>query len=155
MLNVLKIRSVAADDLPEWRVLWDGYNEFYGRVGPTRLPGEVTQTTWSRFLDPADPVYCIVAESGGVIVGIAHYLFHPSTTQPSNVCYLQDLFTSPDARGMGVGSALIQEVYSRAAGTGASRVYWQTHESNATARRLYDQVAEFRGFVVYSRQLQK
>ena len=66
-----------------------------------------------------------------------------------NYCYLQDLFTAPEARGRGAGRALIEAVYERANSAGASRVYWLTHESNATARALYDTLADRPGFIQY------
>lgn len=145
----LIIRPVAATDLPAWMPLWDGYNAFYGRTGPTALPVEVTQATWSRFLDADEPVHALVAESEGRLLGLAHFLFHRSTIQVGPTCYMQDLFTVATSRGKGVGRALIEAVYRRARDAGAPRVYWQTHESNASAMRLYDRVAERSGFVVY------
>ncbi|MDE2248289.1 MAG: GNAT family N-acetyltransferase [Xanthomonadaceae bacterium] len=148
-----RIRPVAAADLAAWRPLWDGYNAFYGRHGDTALAEEVSRTTWSRFLDPAEPVHALVAEHEGRLLGLAHFLFHRSTTQLGLSCYLQDLFTAPDARGRGVGRALIEAVYRRAGEAGSPRVYWQTHETNGSAMRLYDQVAERSGFVVYRKLL--
>ena len=68
-------------------------------------------------------------------------------------CYLQDLFTAESARGQGIGRALIEAVYERARAAGASRVYWQTHETNRTAMLLYDRIAERSGFLVYRRNL--
>jgi GNAT superfamily N-acetyltransferase len=105
--------------------------------------------TWSRFFDGYEPVRALVAESGGALLGLAHYLFHRSTIAIEPTCYLQDLFTNEQARGKGVGTALINEVYARAKLAGSSRVYWQTHETNQTAMRLYDKVADRSGFVVY------
>jgi GNAT superfamily N-acetyltransferase len=147
----LAIRPVAAADLAAWRPLWDGYNAFYGRAGETALPDEVTRVTWSRFLDDAEPVHALVAELDGRIAGLAHYLFHRSTTAIGPSCYLQDLFTAEAARGRGVAAALIEAVAARARAAGAPRLYWQTHETNAPARRLYDRVAERSGFIVYRR----
>ena len=147
------IRAVAAGDFDQWKSLWDAYNAFYGRTGPTALPEEITRATWSRFFDANEPVHALVAESSGRIVGLAHYLFHRSTTQLAPVCYLQDLFTVEESRGKGVGRALIEAVYERAREAGAKRVYWQTHETNATAMRLYEQVAERSGFIVYRREV--
>ena len=98
-------------------------------------------------------MFALVAESDGGLVGLVHYLFHRSTSRIAPTCYLQDLFTLPAARGKGVGRALIEAVYSRARDQGLQRVYWQTHESNATGRRLYDRVAENEGFIVYSHTL--
>jgi GNAT superfamily N-acetyltransferase len=147
------IRAVAAGDFDAWKPLWDAYNAFYGRKGPTALPEEITQATWSRFFDSDEPVHALVAESAGRIVGLAHYLFHRSTTQLGPICYLQDLFTVEEARGKGIGRALIEAVYGKAREGGAKRVYWQTHETNATAMRLYEQVAERSGFIVYRKDV--
>lgn len=143
------IRAATKDDFPMWKPLWDGYNAFYGRKGQTALPSEVTQTTWSRFFDPSEPMHAMVAESSGRLLGLAHYLFHRSTTQIAPTCYLQDLYTIESARGKGVGRALIDAVCRDARSAGSPRVYWQTHETNVVAMRLYDKVAEKSGFLVY------
>ncbi|MET3654681.1 GNAT family N-acetyltransferase [Dyella japonica] len=147
------IRDVTERDFHPWKPLWDGYNAFYGRSGATELPDDITLSTWSRFLDPAEPVHALVAESEGQLLGLTHYLFHRSTISVVDSCYLQDLFTVPQARGMGVGRALIEAVYAKAREAGASRVYWQTHETNATAMKLYDNLAEKSGFIVYRKPL--
>jgi GNAT superfamily N-acetyltransferase len=147
------IRPIAPEDHAAWRPLWDGYNAFYGRHGDTALPEHVTQVTWQRFFDANEPVFALVAEHAGVVVGLAHYLFHRSMTRIEPVCYLSDLFTLPSLRGRGVGRALIEAVCVQARAAGASRVYWQTHETNAAGRLLYDQVAKHHGFIVYSREL--
>lgn len=146
----ITIRSVRPEDFAHWLPLWDGYNAFYGRHGPTALPLDITETTWKRFLDPAEPVHAVVAERDGAIVGLAHYLFHRSTIHARLTCYMQDLFTDERLRGRGVARALILAVYQRAAAAGSPRVYWQTHESNARAMMLYDKVAARSGFVVYT-----
>ena len=143
------IREIAKTDYVQWLPLWDGYNHFYGRSGPTALPDDITATTWARFFDEMEPVHALVAELDGRLIGLTHYLFHRSTTAIAPICYLQDLFTSADARGKGVGRALIEGVYARARAAGAPRVYWQTHETNQTAQSLYNQVAEKSGFIVY------
>ena len=147
------IRDIAPSDHEQWLPLWEGYNAFYGRSGPTALPAEITATTWKRFFEPAEPVHALVAELDGRLVGLAHYLFHRSTILVAPICYLQDLFTAPDQRRAGVGRALIEAVYRRAQQAGSARVYWQTHETNLLARRLYDQVAERSGFIVYRKNI--
>ena len=143
------VRDIERADYEQWLPLWTGYNAFYGRAGPTALPAGITDTTWRRFFDAAEPVHALVAQQGQRLVGLAHYLFHRSTTALEPVCYLQDLFTAADRRGSGVGGALIEAVYSRARGAGARRVYWQTHETNLVAQRLYDRIAQRSGFIVY------
>jgi GNAT superfamily N-acetyltransferase len=147
------IRPVTHADYEGWKPLWDGYNAFYGREGPTALAPEITRTTWQRFLDPHEPVHALVAKSDGRILGLAHYLFHRSTLMVGPACYLQDLFTVPQARGGGVGAALIEAVCERASAIGCPRVYWHTRESNTTARRLYDHVAQRSGAIVYHKLL--
>jgi GNAT superfamily N-acetyltransferase len=149
MPSDLLVRSVTRQDYAQWLPLWDGYNAFYGRSGPTALAPEITAMTWARFFDAYEPVHALVAESGGTLLGLTHYLLHRSTTAIEPSCYLQDLFTNAAARGKGVGRALINGVYAQARLAGSPRVYWQTHETNLTAQLLYDKVAEKSGFIVY------
>jgi GNAT superfamily N-acetyltransferase len=146
----IHVRAIAQADFAQWKPLWDGYNAFYGRLGNTALPEHITQATWQRFFDETEPVFGLVANEGSTLVGLAHYLFHRSTTRIEAVCYMQDLFTEPSARGRGVARALIEGVYREAQSRRASRVYWHTQASNVTARMLYDKVAKHYGFVVYS-----
>jgi GNAT superfamily N-acetyltransferase len=153
MSAAVSVRFVTREDYAEWLPLWEGYNRFYGRFDATALPEEIRRTTWSRFFDAYEPVHAMVAEADGRLVGLAHYMFHRSTITIEPTCYLQDLFTAEAARGKGVGRALIEAVYAQARLAGVVNVYWRTHASNATARRLYDTVAEDSGFVVYKRRL--
>ena len=143
------VRPLRTEDREQWQPLWDGYNLFYERPN---FPADITEVTWNRFFDPAEPVSAAVAELDGTVVGLAHYLYHRSTTMIEDVCYLQDLFTAPEARGLGIGRALIEHVYSEAEKAGATRVYWQTHEENP-ARKLYDRVADVTPFRRYVKAL--
>jgi GNAT superfamily N-acetyltransferase len=149
MSQRLTVRLVAPTDLDQWEALWEGYNTFYERT----VPPEITRMTWSRFFDVSEPVHALVAEKDGRLLGLVHYLFHRSTDLIGPTCYLQDLFTAEEARGQGVGRALIEAVYERAKAAGSPLVYWQTHETNVTAMALYDKVAERSGFLVYENQL--
>jgi GNAT superfamily N-acetyltransferase len=153
MLESIVVRPIERRDYANWRVLWDGYNAFYGRVAATALPEAVTAATWDRFFSEREPVHALVATTEERVVGIAHYLFHRSTTRLNDVCYLQDLFTAEHFRGRGVGRALIVAVYDAARLAGSPRVYWQTHSSNTAGRVLYDKVALHRGFIVYDHDL--
>ena len=149
MSDDVTIRFVTRDDYAQWLPLWDGYNAFSERSGPTALAPEITAMTWQRFFDAYEPMHALVADAGGTLIGLTHYLFHRSTTAIAPTCYLQDLFTSEAARGKGVGRALINGVYAQAKLAGSPRVYWQTHETNHTAMQLYDKVADKPGFVIY------
>ncbi len=149
----LVVREIQSNDFDSWLPLWNGYNAFYGRTGATALPAEITQATWTRFFNPIEPVFAMVAQDDGEIVGLVHYIFHRSTTRLGPVCYLQDLFTTPSRRKLGIGSALINSVYQQAALAGSNRVYWQTQTTNEAGRALYDKLAQHSGFIVYSHEL--
>jgi len=149
----LLVRELQPTDRAAWQRLWDGYNVFYGRTGAAALAPEVTEMTWSRFFDRYEPVHALVAERAGALIGLTHYVLHRSTIQLMPVCYLEDLYTLESARGQGVASALIEAVYAVARAAGIRGVYWQTHESNAVARRLYDKIATRLGFIVYDKAL--
>nr|WP_314076249.1 GNAT family N-acetyltransferase [uncultured Roseococcus sp.] len=147
------IRPVAREDFDQWLPLWLGYNAFYDREGETALDPAITQATWSRFFDGYEPVFGLVAEENGTLLGMTNYIFHRSTTLLGPTCYLQDLFTTPAARGKGVGRALIEGVHERAREAGCGRVYWQTHTTNTAGRLLYDKVAQHMGFIVYTKPI--
>ena len=153
MSAAVHVRFVTRGDYAEWLPLWEGYNAFYKRFGATALPDAVTQVTWARFFDAYEPMYAMVAEADGRLIGLVHYLWHRSTITIEPTCYLQDLFTAEAARGKGVGRALIEAVYEQARLAGVVQVYWRTHVTNATARRLYDQVAEESGSLVYKKRI--
>jgi len=141
------VRALAAADKAAWLPLWAGYLTFY----ETSVPAEVTETTFARLTGGDAAMFGLVAEDNGRVIGIAHAVVHSSTWAKAPYVYLNDLFVAPDARGSGAGRALIEAVYKRADEMGAGRVYWLTHETNATARRLYDTLAVNDGFVEYRR----
>nr|WP_283949940.1 GNAT family N-acetyltransferase [Limobrevibacterium gyesilva] len=131
------------DDRPEWTRLWQGYLAFYNTV----LPDARYSETWRRLMS-GDGLYGFGARQDGKLVGITHYLFHPSTWV-DDVCYLQDLFVDESVRGQGAGRKLIEAVAAAARAKGAPRLYWLTHQDNATARRLYDTLARWHGHLRY------
>ncbi len=146
-MSQFTVRPLADADKAQWLPLWQGYLTFY----ETQIPDAATELTWRRLVDPEGPIKGFCADSGGRLLGIVHYLFHPVTWSVGPRCYLEDLFTTSEARGKGVGRALIEAVYAAADARGADQVYWLTAETNATARRLYDSVAKKTPFIKYRR----
>jgi GNAT superfamily N-acetyltransferase len=144
------IRDIAPTDRAQWDVLWQGYLKFY-KVAD--MPADITERTWERFFDADEPVFAMVAEEGETLLGLVHYAFHRNTWCLDDVCYLEDLFAAEAARGKGVGRALIEAVYEKAAQKNATRVYWMTQDGNATARKLYDKVAGKTDFIQYRKYL--
>ncbi|WP_194410912.1 GNAT family N-acetyltransferase [Microbacterium cremeum] len=146
-----EIRALTAADHATWLPLWRGYLEFYEAT----LSDEQTDLTWSRLMDPQFPVWGAIATSEGKAIGLVHWLTHPATWSAEPYCYLEDLFVAPETRGAGAGRALIEHVADWARAHGSGKVYWLTHETNATARALYDRVATRTGFVHYEMGLDR
>ncbi len=144
----LQIRSIDQDEHQEWRTLWTAYLEFY----QTQVAEEVYETTFRRLQggQPYDP-RGLIAWLDAKPVGLVHYMFQRHCWKVENVCYLQDLIVLPEARGTGLGRALIEAVYERADAAGCPTVYWTTAEDNAQARKLYDRVAARTPFIKYQR----
>jgi len=139
------IRSVLPNDQPSWQRLWRGYCDFY----QADVRDEVTQRTWKRILDPDSAIMCVLAESEGQVVGFAHCVVHENTWETQPVCYLEDLYVDPAARGRGIGKALLEWLRNAMRAEGWARLYWVTHKDNHTARALYDQFAQADDFVRY------
>lgn len=139
------VRPLKAEDKNQWTPLWQGYLEFY----KTELSDEQSELTWQRLVDTNYNLHCLVVEVDGKIQGITHYSFQTSTWAHKNYCYLEDLFTAPASRGKGLGRLLINSVKDIAVSEGSSRLYWNTDETNATARKLYDSYSLDSGKVQY------
>ncbi|HEX5967701.1 MAG TPA: GNAT family N-acetyltransferase [Intrasporangium sp.] len=140
---MVTITGLDEADREAWEGLFRGYLRFYRQD----LAQDVLDRLWDDLLSAAR-VHALGARLDGRLVGITHFLAHPSTWG-ADVCYLEDLFTDPEARGRGVGRSLIDGVVAWAREQGCGAVYWQTHQANSTARRLYDEVGTFEGFIVY------
>lgn len=144
----ITIRPLEVADHEAWDTLFRAYIRFYA----AQVPEEVIALAWQRLLEQQDGFLALVAtDENGHLVGLAHALFHRSTWSATWYCYLEDLFVDPAARGRGVGRALIEAVYHEADKRGATRTYWATMGDNATARRLYDELATLSPFVQYRR----
>ena len=145
----IQIIPIAADQKLQWLPLWRGYQAFY----KTDIPESVSDITWHRLFDPAEPMGAALAWNGDKAVGLVHHIQHRSCWTVGDYCYLQDLFVTDEARGLGIGRKLIEYVYAYAKGRGCSRVHWLTHETNTHAMQLYNNIADRSGFIQYRKLL--
>ncbi|MEO0751566.1 MAG: GNAT family N-acetyltransferase [Pseudomonadota bacterium] len=148
MPDTFRIRPVAPADKPAWAALWQAYLAFYD----TTVTPEIYDTTFARLCDPDQSAQCgLLAVQDDTPVGLVHYIYHPHNWKLEPVCYLQDLFAAPEARGIGVGRKLIEAVYAAADTAGCPSVYWLTQDFNTTARQLYDRIGVHTPFIKYNR----
>ncbi len=148
MSEPITIRPLQPADEAEWRRLWKAYLEYY----ETSVPEEVYQTTFQRLISADHPNQKgLIALQEGRPAGLVHYIYHPHNWKIEDVCYLQDLYADPAARGTGVGRKLIEAVYKAADADGCPTVYWLTQDFNQTARKLYDRIGTLTPFIKYTR----
>jgi GNAT superfamily N-acetyltransferase len=140
---MLEIRRLNTSDRPAWETMFRAYLDYY----ETSIEPAAYDKAWSALLADSK-IHGRAAWLDGSMCGLAHFLVH-GHSHDDDVCYLQDLFTAPEARGRGVARGLITYVTAWARARHCSGLYWQTHVSNTRARRVYDQVAEYKGFIVY------
>lgn len=148
-MPAVTIRPVTADDHAAWLPLWQAYLRFY----ETELADEVSAVTWQRQLDPQQPTHSALAWVDGKAVGMVNWIYHRTNWSVSDACYLQDLYVDASQRGLSIGRQLIEHVHSTAKAIDCCKVYWMTHETNATAIKLYEQVAERPGFIQFRQTL--
>lgn len=148
MTSTFEIRALGARDRVAWDALWQAYLAFY----ETALPLEIYDQTFARYTDPGrTDMLAWMAWEGEAALGLVHVIIHAHGWHSAPVTYLQDLFTAPQARGKGVGRALIETVYADADAAERPNVYWLTQTHNSTARALYDRVAQPTEFMKYAR----
>jgi GNAT superfamily N-acetyltransferase len=148
--QTIQVQPLSQDHHAAWLPLWRGYQAFY----KTDIPADVSAVTWSRLLNPVEPMGGALAWEGSRAVGMVHHIRHRSCWTVGDYVYLQDLFVSPDVRGGGIGRKLIEYVYQRARADGCARVHWLTHETNTDAMLLYDRIAQRSGFVQYRKNIE-
>jgi GNAT superfamily N-acetyltransferase len=146
MSVVIRIRPASQDDQVEWLGLWQQYCAFYN----VALPQRVVDATWQRIATPLEPIHCLIAaDQTGRAVGFCNYVCHPNTWSDQTVCYLEDLFVHKNARRLGVGTRLINELVDIGRRENWFRIYWVTNIDNLQARAAYDRLAKRTDHVRY------
>lgn len=145
----IEIRLANCNDEKEWKEMWADYNSFYGAI----VPGNITESTWTRIINPSSSIYALIAVDGGEIIGFANYVLHEYTWSEGLACLMDDLFVMPSKRGIGAAKLMIQRLIDMGPEYNWTRVYWMTRTGNITARSLYDKFCKADGFVRYTMPL--
>ena len=146
---MIEITDLAPHHQQDFLSLWHDYLHFYS----VDLPPETIAATWSRLLYPESAMQARLGLVDGVVMGFAIHMHHPSTWVAGDDCYLEDLFVSEQARGQGLGRALIDDLIVIARARGWHRLYWHTDEGNTRARSLYDSIVLSDGHIRYRLKL--
>ncbi len=142
-MNRLITRPLRFDDFAAWLPLWDGNN-----MGQRNE--EVTTETWSRLCNPDNTqVNGLCAIKNGDMLGIVHYILHPTTGQINHVCYMQDVYVAPAHRRKGIGKRLVEEVTKIATKEKWARMYWITSSDNIEAKAMYENFGIKLNFTFY------
>lgn len=141
----MEIRSVAQTDLVAWKKLYSGYLTFYDR----KIEEDKIATLWSWLMDENHEVCGLVAEVDGEVQAFAHYRTFARPISAGTGLFLDDLFTNPNIRKSGLGSALLDKLREIAAAEGASLIRWITADDNETAKSLYDKEARATSWITY------
>lgn len=129
----LTIRPLQADDFPQWLPLWDGNN-----MGQRNEA--VTTETWARLTDTGSAVHGLCATEKGKLVGLVHYILHPTTGSIAPVCYMQDVYVMPEHRLKGIARALVEKVAETGRREKWARMYWLAEAENKAAQALYKEL---------------
>lgn len=141
----LQIRRVVDTDEARWSNLYSGYRAFYKLEDDQRA----VRTTWEWVSNAEHGFIGLVATLDDTVVGLANLRRFARPATATIGLYLDDLFTAPEARGIGVATALLRDAAALAAGEGANVVRWITATDNTAARSVYDKVATATPWVTY------
>ncbi len=141
-----EIVPVAADHRDGWRRL---FADYCAAGGIEALPSHLDRV-W-EWLALAEAQTCgLVALDEGGVVGLTHFRPFERPITGTTGLWIDDLYVDPAHRGRGLARALVERVLFIARAEGHDVVRWTTKRTNASARRLYDQVAVEAPVVVYN-----
>jgi len=140
------VRALEPRDRAAWQELYAGYGDFY----KTPLSDEKAERVWAWLMDPGYEAFGLVAvDADDAPIALAHFRQFARLLADGIGIYLDDLFTAPEARGTGAGTALINEVEKIARDRGAGVVRWITANDNFVGQKLYDRLASRTMWVTY------
>ncbi|WP_028670990.1 GNAT family N-acetyltransferase [Saccharospirillum impatiens] len=128
-------RFVTEGDKSQWRTLFDGYADFYNAP----MEAATADIVWGWLLDPNHVLEGLVAcDESGHLVGLAHVRACPRPLGGCDIGFLDDMFVSPESRGLGAADALFSGLQDLAKERGWPALRWITQHFNERGRAFYD-----------------
>jgi GNAT superfamily N-acetyltransferase len=130
------IRRATPADVPTLVELVYALADYVNACGDCHLTEAQLHTA---LFGPSPAVFAHVAQddSGDEILGCAIWFLNYSTWTGTHGIYLEDLFVRPEARGRGLGKALIAALAREAAERGYQRVAWSVLDWNTPSIDFY------------------
>lgn len=100
---------------------------------------DVTTQTWRKICAPGSGVggLGLWPDENAPMVGICHFIIHPTTGNLNPVCYMQDLYVDPAARKQGYARTLVTTLAEIGTAEKWARIYWLAENGNDPAQQLY------------------
>lgn len=140
------VRRVQERDATAWASLYGAYRAFYRFAEDS----DAVAQAWRWITTGEHGLMGLVAvDDADEPIGLANLRWFARPSRATLGLYVDDLFTAPNARGTGAGTALLRRAAEIASAEGADVVRWITAADNETARRLYAEVAQETAWVTY------
>lgn len=130
----MEITKALASDVPE---LCNLLAILFSQEAEFSTNREAQTKGLSQIIDNREIGYIVVAKENGVVVGMVNVLFTVSTALGARVAIFEDMIVSPEVRGSGVGSKLLEYAISSAQVCGCKRITLLTDSDNISAQRFY------------------
>jgi GNAT superfamily N-acetyltransferase len=135
MSDDLRTEAITAEQFEALVPMIGAYQGFYEAED---IRTERNREFFRRFIAPSDDGMLIGAWRGGRLLGYTCLYWHFSSTKAVETVLMNDLYVDAEARGEGVGRALIEAAAEVGRERGSPILEWSTAPENATAQRLYD-----------------
>ena len=141
----IKIRDIKIEDKENWRILFQGYANFY----QVEINDNIINTVWKWLHTPEHELQGIVGEINNKVIAFAHYRRMLSPLRGKDIGFLDDLYVLPECRGQQIGEQLIIRLKQISIEKKWNLVRWITRDNNVRAKKVYDKVSNLTNWDVY------
>ena len=132
-----EVRVADERDAASVASLMSAFRNHIGRDWPS--DDQVRATVDSLLRDPATEFLLAAPDAGSPPAGVCQLRYRLSVWTASDDCWLEDLYVTGEARGTGLGRALIEAAFERARARGCGRIQLDVAEDNTRAIEVYRQ----------------